>query len=116
MGGHIQVRVTLRLGSTRSEAEVTLEQGFKEDTARGGLGRLQWTPGLTGTFPERAAAVPAHSHCEAQHPAAKGCSTLGTVLGLVHTDQLALQADVADAVLLCDWLGHGVEGQRECPS
>lgn len=76
--------------------------------------RLRWTPGLTGTFPEWAASVPAHPHSEAQDPTARGCGTLGTVLGLVHTDQLALQADVADAVLLGDWLEHRVEGQPEC--
>lgn len=86
----------------------------KEHTGKGP--RIWWTPGLTGTFPQRAAAVPAHPHCEAQDPTARGRGTLGTVLGLVHSDQLALQADVADAVLLSDWLGHRVERQRECPA
>lgn len=79
-------------------------------------GRIGCIPGLTGTFPDGAAAVPAHPHCEAQDPTARGFGTLGTVLGLVHSDQLALQADVADAVLLSNWLGHRVEGQRECPA
>lgn len=57
--------------------------------------------------------VPADSHGEAQDSTAKRCGTLGTVLRLVHADQLALQADVADAVLLRDWLGHRAEGQHE---
>lgn len=74
------------------------------------------TPGLTGTLPDGAAAVPAHPHGEAQDPTLRGCSTLGTVLGLVHSDQLALQADVANAVLLGDWLGHRVEVQPERPA
>lgn len=40
---------------------------------------------------------------------------MGTVLGLIHADQLALQADVADAVLLGNWLG--TEWRKcECPS
>ena len=43
----------------------------------------------------------------------RGRSALGTVLGLVHSGQLALQADVADAVLLGDWLGHRGEEQPE---
>lgn len=46
-------------------------------------------------------------------PHSEGCGALGTVLGLVHTDQLALQANVADAVLLGDRLGQRVEEQLE---
>lgn len=91
----------------------------REDTGKGPrsrLGRIWWTTGLTGAFPQRAAAVPAHPYCEAQDPAARGSGTLGTVLGLVHSDELALQADVADAVLLGNWLGHRVETRRECPA
>lgn len=60
--------------------------------------------------------IAAHPHCEAQDPTARGCGTLGTVLGLIHSDQLAFQADVADAVLFSDWLGHRVEGQHEYPA
>ena len=75
--------------------------------------RRRQTPRLTGALPDGAAVVAAHPHGEAQDPTARGCGALGTVLGLVHTDQLALQANVADAVLLGDWLGHRVEEQLE---
>lgn len=97
-------------------------QGYPDAEERGHAGgrgtRRTWQvpggPGLTGALPEGTTAVPAHSHCEAQDSTAQRCSALGTVLRLVHADQLALQADMADAVLLRDWLGHRVEGQREC--
>jgi hypothetical protein len=46
-------------------------------------------PQLTGTLPDRTAAIPAHSYSKAQDPTVTGCSALRTVLGLVHTDQLA---------------------------
>lgn len=57
--------------------------------------------------------VPTHFHSEAQDPTVKGFGTLRTVLGPVHADQLAFQADVADTVFLRDRLGHRVGEQRE---
>ena len=87
--------------------------GQARERARGRHGRCRQTPRLTSALPDGAAAVSAHPHCEAQDPTARGCGALGTVLGLVHSDQLTLQANVADAVPLGDRLGHRVEEQLE---
>lgn len=57
----------------------------EEAWAREKTQRLWPTSLLTGTFPEWAAAIPAHSHSKAQDPTARAYGTLRTVLGLVHT-------------------------------
>lgn len=46
----------------------------------------------------------------------RASSALGTVLRPVHAHQLALQANVPDAVLFSDGLWRKVGCRRECPS